>query len=188
MRIIWCRGLRGVAETAEGRARLKDLLGGKLSVPGVELRPLDRWTMVAHLIAMDDPEAGAFFAAEKERQSTGEGEKYAYAAHAARPDAKSKQEYFADYLRNASRPDDWVERSLGDFNYWNQSDLTLPYLKPALEALPQVKRDRKIFFMLAWLNAFIGGQRSEQAQVQGHDFRNTDSLGKDRQRKVVEVL
>jgi len=186
-RIIWFRALRAIAESAEGRAQLKDLLVGKTSVPGVELRPLDRWTMVTALIALNDPDVDSLLAAEQKRDSTGDGLKYAYVALAARPDSASKQKYFNDYLHDASRPEDWVEQSLGAFNYWNQTELTLPYLKPALDALPQMKRERKIFFVLGWLNAFIGGQQSEAAQAQLRDFLNTAVLDKDLQLKILEV-
>jgi aminopeptidase N len=84
-------------------------------------------------------------------------------------------------------PEDWVEQSLSPFNYWNQSQLTFPYLKPALNALPQVKRDRKIFFMLAWLNAFIDGQQSAQADSEVHSFLKTGHLDKDLRLKILEV-
>jgi aminopeptidase N len=77
--------------------------------------------------------------------------------------------------------------SLGAFNYWNQSELTLPYLRPALDALPQMKQERKIFFVLGWLNAFIDGQQSAQAQSQVNDFLKTAQLDKDLRLKVLEV-
>ena len=187
LRIIWFRGFRAIAETAQGRAQLKELLSGKISVPGVELRSLDRWTMVLALIALNDPDAETFFAAEQKRDNTGDGQKYAYVAQAARPDNASKQRYFNEYLRVSSRPEDWIEQSLGAFNYWNQSELTLPYLKRALEALPHIKRDRKIFFLLGWLNAFIGGQHSAKAQTQVHEFLRTAPLDRDLRLKILEV-
>ena len=90
-------------------------------------------------------------------------------------------------MHDDTRPEDWVSMSLGAFNYWNQPELTLPYLRPALDALPQVKRDRKIFFLLAWLNAFIGGQQSVEAQAQVNDFLKTAQLDKDLRLKVLEV-
>ena len=188
MRITWFRALRGVAETAKARDQLKDMLSGKLTVPGVELRPLDRWNIVESLVAQNDPDAPEVLAAEEKRDPSGDGKKYAYMAAAARPDAKTKKEYFDEYLHNAARPEDWVEISLGSFNWWNQSDLTLPYLGPALDALPQVKRERKIFFMLAWLNAFIGGQQSAAAQKQVHDFLDKAALDKDLKLKILEVV
>jgi aminopeptidase N len=187
-RIIWFRGFRNVAETETARGHLKDMLTGKLVVPGVELRQLDRWNMVAALIRLNDPEAGAFLAAEQKRDPSGEGQKYSYVAQAANPESKSKQQYFDDYLHKASLPEDWVEQSLGEFNSWNQAELTAPWLKPALDALPQVKRERKIFFMLAWLNAFIGGQQSAQAQRQVHEFLNTAALDKDLKLKILQVV
>ena len=187
LRIIWFRGLRAIAESGQGRAELKNLLTGKVTVPGVELRPLDRWTIVTALMALNDPDASAFFAAEQKRDKTGDGLKYAYVAEAARPEHISKQTYFSDYLNVSSHPEDWIEQSLGSFNYWNQSELTLPYLKPALESLPQIKRERKIFFLLGWLNAFIGGQQSADAQAQVHEFLRTEGLDKDLQLKILEV-
>ena len=187
LRIIWFRGLRAMAESEQGRAELKNLLSGKITVPGVELRSLDRWTIVTALIAWNDPEGEAFFASEQRRDRTGDGVKYAYVAEAARPELSSKRRYFSDYLNVSSHPEDWIEQSLGSFNYWNQSELTLPCLKPALEALPQIKRERKIFFLLSWLNAFIGGQRSAEAQAQVRGFLGTEALDQDLQLKILEV-
>ena len=188
MRITWFRALRGVAETAKARGQLKDMLSSKLVVPGVELRPLDRWNMVASLVALNDPEAEAVLAAEEKRDPSGDGKKYSYMAAAARPQEQTKKTYFDEYLHNRSRPEDWVEQSLGSFNYWNQAELTFAYLRPALDALPQVKRERKIFFMLAWLNAFIGGQQSAAAQKQVHEFLESAALDKDLKLKILEVV
>jgi aminopeptidase N len=187
MRITWFRALRGVAETAKARGQLKDMLSGKLTVPGVELRPLDRWNIVATLVALNDPDGETVLAAEEKRDPSGDGKKYAFTAAAARPNADTKKTYFDEYLHNASRPEDWIEQSLGSFNWWNQSELTAAYLRPALDALPQVKRERKIFFMLAWLNAFIGGQQSAEAQKQVHDFLEKAALDRDLKLKILEV-
>jgi aminopeptidase N len=187
MRIVWFRAMRGVAETESGRETLKELLSGKLVAPGVELRPLDRWSMVTALVALGDKDAGTVLAAEEKRDPSGDGKKYAFVAKAARPEAKSKQEYFDGYLHDAARPEDWVEQSLGAFNYWNQSGLTYPYLRSALSALPQVKRERKIFFVLAWLNAFIGGQGSSEAQAQVKEFLKSPELDHDLKLKILEV-
>jgi aminopeptidase N len=188
MRINWFRALRGVAETATARGQLKDVLDGKLKVPGVELRPLDRWNIVASLVALNDPEATSVLAAEEIRDPSGDGKKYAYMAEAARPDEGVKHRYFNEYLHNAARPEDWIELSLSSFNWWNESQITAPYLGQALAALPQVKRDRKIFFLLAWLNAFIGGQQSAEAQKQVHDFLKTAALDPDLRLKILEVV
>jgi aminopeptidase N len=57
-----------------------------------------------------------------------------------------------------------------------------------LTSLPQIKRDRKIFFVLAWLNAFIGGQQSEVAVHQVREWLAQHPPDSDLARKILEVL
>jgi aminopeptidase N len=188
LRIVWFRALEATAETPQGLARLKEILNGRLAVPGVELRPLDRWNLVTALVAHGDPEAAATLGAEKQRDASGDGQKYAYVAEAARPEAGTKQRYFKDFLQNASRPEDWVEQSLYAFNYWNESGLTAPYLKEALEALPQIKHERKIFFLEDWLTAFIDGQQSGAAQAEVYAYLKSGEIDPDLRLKILQAV
>ena len=188
LRIAWFRALEAVAETPQGLATLKEILGSRVAVPGIELRALDRWNLVTALLAHGDPEAESIFAAEKQRDPSGDGQKYAYAAEAARPEAAIKRRYFDDFLRNPARPEDWIEQSLYAFNYWNQSKLTQPYLSEALEALPQIKRVRKIFFLLDWLDAFIEGQQSPEAQAGVHAYLDSDAIDGDLRLKILQAV
>jgi aminopeptidase N len=188
LRIVWFRGLEAIAETPQGLAQLKDILNGRRAVPGVDLRPLDRWTVVTTLMAHGDLEAETIFSAERQRDPSGDGQKYAYAAEAARPDAALKRQYFNDFLHNPSRAEDWIEQSLYAFNYWNQSDLTAPYLPRALEALPQIKRERKIFFLMDWLTAFIEGQKSPEAETQVYAYLNSGGIEEDLRLKILQAV
>ncbi len=203
LRIIWFRGLRALTESEASRTMLKRLLDGtpdphpyntgQGGAPttggfGVTLRPLDRWNLVTTLVALNDPEADKYLAKEKERDHTGDGLKYAYMAEAARPTAENKKKYFDDYMTDRQRPEDWVEISLGTFNYWNQSASTQPYLEPALNALPQVKRERKIFFLVAWLNAFIGGQQSKASDDIVHHYLDTAQIEPDTRLKILQAV
>ena len=161
LRIVWFRSLTGFGAQGVGEAAMRQLLAGQLAIPGVELRHQDCWSLVTALIAYGDPEAGTYFNAEQKRDPSGDGRKFAYVAQAARPDAATKAHYFNDYLHNPQQSEDWIQSSLGAFNFWNESELTAPYLQPALAALDQVKRERKIFFLVAWLDAFMDGQQSK---------------------------
>ena len=109
-------------------------------------------------------------------------------AEAARPDAATKKKYFDDYMTNRERPEDWIETSLGAFNYWNQAALTRPYLERALEALPQIKVQRKIFFLAAWLNAFIGGQQSKTSDDIVHHYLNVARIEPDTRLKILQAV
>jgi aminopeptidase N len=188
LRITYYRAYRAIASTAQARQQLKALLAGKLSIPGMELKQLDRWRIVTKLLASRDAEAESLLAAERQRDASDDGRKQAYIAEAARAEAATKQRYFNDYLHNPQIAEDWIEGSLAPFNTARQSALTLPYLKPALAALPQIKRTRKIFFTLAWLNAFIGGQQSPAALAQVRAFLRATKLDRDQELKVLEVL
>jgi len=186
-RITWYRFFRAIAETPPALEQLEAVLDGKLAIPGVAMRPLDRWRMVTALLAHDAPDAGKRLEAERKRDDTGEGRKYAWIAEAARPDPAVKRRYFDDYLHQASLPEDWVEQSLEAFNSWNQSAVTLPYLKPALGALPQMKEQRRIFFVLAWLNAFIGGQSGPEALDTVRQFLGAPAVTPDLRLKILQV-
>lgn len=190
LRIVWFRGFRALTESMGSRARLKALLqqGGPELIPGIVLRPLDRWNIVTTLLALDDPDADKILAREKERDHTTDGQKYAYMAEAARPDAATKKKYFDDYTKNPERPEDWVQTSLGAFNYWNQSILVQPYIEPALQALPQIKRERKIFFLVAWLDAFIDAQQSAKSDQIVHRYLDTAQIEADTRLKILQAV
>jgi aminopeptidase N len=187
LRIVWFRALASVSEQPAGRDALRALLEKRLTVPGVTLRQQDRWRLVTTLIAYGDEHAPAMLAAEEKADSSGDGKKYAYAARAATRDAASKHTYFDDYLHHPEIPEDWIEESLGAFNFWNQSELTEPYLQPALAALAQIKQTRKIFFLVGWLNSFIGGQQSATAQQQVREYLRTAAMDQDLRLKILQA-
>ena len=84
-------------------------------------------------------------------------------------------------------PDDLIESSLANFNHRNHSALTIGFLRPALAALPQLKRERKIFFVLAWLNSFIGGHPPAQALPIVDQFLAEERLEPDLAAKIRQI-
>jgi aminopeptidase N len=188
LRIVSFRAFRSIAETPAGLQQVKDLLSGKLVVPGLTLKRLDRWELIGHLIAMADPEAEAILAEEKARDHSGEGQKYAYAAQAGTPTAENKARYFDEYLHSHTIQEDWITESLRPFNFWKQTTLTEPYLIQALNELPDIKQHRKIFFLGAWLGAFIEGQNSAEAQAVVQGWLDSQKIDPDLRLKVLEVF
>ena len=190
LRIVNFRTLTGAAETPSARTTLKDLLAAKTTVLGVELRPLDRWNLIGKLISLNDPDAPTLFTAETQHDTTDDGKKYAWAMQAGAPDPATKQRYFAQYLTPpsapGSKPEDWLTQSLRPFNAWNQSSLTEPYLSRALNQLPEIKHDRKIFFLGAWLAAFFDGQMTPEAEQTVQTWLAQPNIDPDLRLKVLE--
>ena len=191
IRIVSFRTFTSISESPDGLQKLKDLLAGKTEVPGMTLKRLDRWNLISHLVSMNEPEAKTIYDAEKAHDQSGEGLKYAYAAEAATPSADTKQRYFNEYLHSATIQEDWITQSLRPFNSWNQAGLTQHYLVQALDELEDIKQHRKIFFLGAWLGAFIGGQdtleNSVSAQAAVNSWLTTHQIDPDLRLKILEA-
>jgi aminopeptidase N len=191
LRIVNFRTFTSISETPQALEQVKDLLSGKLAVPGLELKLLDRWNLVAHLLAMGDPAGQTIFAAEKARDQSGEAKRYAYAAEAGTPSAEIKARYFDEYRSSKTIQEDWITQSLRDFNAWNQASLSALYLEEALGDLPDIKQHRKIFFLGNWLTAFIDGQntfdQSPHAQQVVRAWLSGKNIDPDLRLKVLEA-
>ena len=129
------------------------------------LRQPTRWAIVTRLAARGWSSADARLATETARDTTTGGQRRAFIAGAAFPREATKNTYFTRYFNDPQLNEDWVTASMGAFNAPDQGALTLPYLRPALDTLPWVQNNRRIFFLGNWLGGFIGGQRSTEALV-----------------------
>ncbi len=155
--------LVATARTPLALARLRDLLAGRATLVGAAIRQPTRWAIVRRLIAVGAPDAAALYAAEERLDQSSEAVKDAFVARAAMPDRAVKAAYFTRYFDDAMLNEAWASESLGAFNTIEQAELTLPFLRPALDRLEWIRQNRRIFFLPAWIDAFIGGQRDAAA-------------------------
>lgn len=155
--------LVATARTPLALGRLRDLLAGRAMLAGAAIRQPTRWAIVRRLIAVGAPDAAALFAAEQRRDTSSEAVKDAFVARAATPDRSVKAAYFTRYFDDATLNEAWASESLGAFNEIGQAALTLPFLRPALDRLEWIRQNRRIFFLPAWIEAFVAGQRDAAA-------------------------
>jgi len=187
-RISFLRAFMDCAWSENGRERLKDFLANRLEVPGVPLSSRDRFRIIARLLTLGDPEGPSLLAAQATADSSDDGRRYAYAAAAARRDPGTKREYFDRALHDAALPESWTEAALSPLNAVEHAGLTAPLLEPALRALPELKRTRKIFFVNDWLAAFLGGQLDAAALKGVRSFLREPGLDRDLRLKVLESV
>jgi len=155
---------------------------------GLELGSEDRFLAVAALLAAGRPGAPEFLE-ELARTLPGDVAKHAYVARAAVPDPAAKAGVFQDWLREGEPPEQWIQASLATFHWPGQEAVTRPFLGLALERLLWVKEHRRIFFLPAWLDAFLGAHASPEALATAEAFlAGHPELPLDVRRKLLQSL
>jgi aminopeptidase N len=176
-----------VATSASAMDRLTAWLDSTTAA-GSPLRQPTRWSIVNHLVEHGVPNGDALITSEARRDTTVNGRRSAFVAGAARPSETVKADYFRRYFGDSTLNEDWVTASLRTFNAPDQSAATLRYLVPALDSLPWIQRNRRIFFLGSWLGGFIGGQRSPEALHDIDDFlARHRALPADLRQKILQT-
>ena len=188
-RITFYRAFLNVASSEKARSILKDILSGKLVIKELQLKSKDRFDIMTRLAIVGDKDGEQmiykYFATDL--KLTDEEKRYAFAAAAGIPSKEIKEKYFNDFLNNKDISESYIETAFVPFNSVRHSELTLPYLERALAELPNLKKNRKIFFVNGWLAAFIGGQKSEQALAMVNKFlADNPTLDNDLRLKILE--
>ncbi|MEP6923006.1 MAG: ERAP1-like C-terminal domain-containing protein, partial [Pyrinomonadaceae bacterium] len=188
LRITFYRAFLNAASTEQSKRALKEILSGKLEIKGLKLKTKDKFDIVTRLLVLGDADAPKLLEDLSKTETSDEAKRYAYAARAGISTAENKQKFFDDFLNNKEISESYIEAAFTPFNSIRHADLTLPYLDKALAELPNLKRNRKIFFVNGWLAAFIGGQRDEKAlEIVNKFLADNPNLDRDLRLKVLEV-
>ncbi len=176
-----------IAATPEGIAKMQRLLTAD-SAAGEPVRDPTRWSIVDRLLVVDHPDGPGALVMQAARDTTPDGRRRVFIAGAARRNADVKADYFKRYFADMSLNEDWASGSLGAFNALEHEPMTLSYLRPALDSLSYIQSNRRIFFLGAWLGAFLGGQTSQSAldAVRGFLAENP-RLPADLKQKVLQT-
>ena len=188
LRITFYRAFLNVASTEESKQNLKEILSGKLEIKGLKLKTKDKFDIVTRLLVLDDADAPKLLEDLSKTETSDEAKRYLYAARAGIATAENKAKFWNDFVNDKELSESYIEAAFVPFNAIRHADLTLPYLEKALTELPNLKRNRKIFFVNGWLSAFIGGQRDEKALAIIDKFlTDNPNLDRDLRLKILEV-
>ena len=133
------------------------------SAAGLPVRAPTRWAIVTRLVSRGAPDADTLIAAQQARDATSEGARLAFVAGAAKPDSAMKHFLFDRWFGDAALNEEWVTSSLRAFHDPAQQQLTRRYLRAALDTLPWIQQNRRIFFLGSWLGGTLGGQTERAA-------------------------
>lgn len=186
-RITFYRAFLNTASSENARNVLKEILHSKFKIQNFNLKTKDKFDILTRLIVLGDKDALNLLAELEKNETSDDARRYAYAARAGIGTAENKAKYWNDFTANKELSESWIEAAFVPFNSPRHSDLTLPYLEKALAELPNLKRNRKIFFVNGWLGAFIGGQKSEEAlKIVNKFLDDNPNLDKDLRLKILE--
>jgi aminopeptidase N len=205
-RITFYRAFLGIASSDNAKGVLKTFLdeSNKPRIPtpeakriygnqnfkeSIPLKTKDKFDIVTKLIILGDKDAPKLLAELEKTETDDAAKRYAYAAKAGFATAENKAKFYNDFVNNKEIAENWIDEAVGVWNATEHSELTLPYLEKALAELPNLKQNRKIFFVNGWLASFIGGQKSVEALEKVNKFlKDNPNLDIDLQRKILERL
>ncbi|CAN5821827.1 aminopeptidase N [soil metagenome] len=188
-RITFNRAFLNIASSEKARLILKDILNDKFQIKDLKLKTKDRFDIVTKLSILGDKDAPSLLAELETTETTDEAKRYAYAAKAGIATTENKAKFWSSFVNDKTISESWIESAFVPFNSVRHSELTFPYLEKSLAELPNLKQNRKIFFVNGWLAAFVGGQRSEQALAVVNKFlANNPNLDKDLRLKILETV
>jgi aminopeptidase N len=96
--------------------------------------------------------------------------RHRYVVSAAEPTAAAKAKWYEGYQQIGEPPEQWMQESLAFFHWPGQEALTLPYLRQALARLAWVKQHRRIFFLPAWIDAYVNAHSTPNALATVEEF------------------
>ena len=96
---------------------------------------------------------------------------YDFISPAVSPDAARRDSVFAALLiAENRRVEPWASSALSFLNDRSRESESVKYIRPALEAMPEIQRTGDIFFPKSWAGALLGNHHSEAARHEVEAF------------------
>lgn len=164
---------RSVASSEEAVRRLYDLWKARKSpAKDCELGEGD-YINLSYQLALRLPERADAIVAEQLGRITNPDRRkeYTFISPSVSPRREVRDSVFAALLVPENRRvEPWASSALAFLNHQGRERESIAYIRPALEALPEVQRTGDIFFPTAWLRALLSGHISREARDEVEAF------------------
>jgi aminopeptidase N len=156
---------RSVATTPSAVARMRALWNGSEAVPGLPLSERDRTRLALQLAVRGVPGAEAVLDTQESRiDNPDRRARFAFIRQAASPDPEVRRRWFESLADADNRArEEWVVAGLSLLHHPLRAHASLPFVRPGLDLLEEVKETGDIFFPTRWLSATLGGHSSPEA-------------------------
>jgi aminopeptidase N len=140
---VWCELAADAAFTPAALTRLESLLDGRQTIPGLELDPERRWKMVVRLCSHGRLGCRDRIEAQLALDGSAIGQRQAFKARAALPDAETKGQAWARFTSDAGASLEELRAGMEGFHWPHQAALTSQFVAPFFQALPALRRERE---------------------------------------------
>ena len=186
-RRTWMRSSGSPSHRREWRSSIRFFTAD--SVAGEPLRDPTRWDIVPACSSWarrrPNPVRTTGDAGHHRGRTTSRVHRRSRPAERGRPNATTSTDTSPIRLSTRNGP----PAAWGPFDALEHQALTLPYLRPALDSLPFIQANRRIFFLETWLAAFLRGQTQDSALVVVRQYLvEHPRLPLDLRRKVLQHM
>ncbi|MCD1183841.1 M1 family aminopeptidase [Leptospira sp. Pond_2020] len=165
-KIVWYRMLEGTSRTADQLSYLKDLLDGKIIIPGIKIDQERRWSILTRLSAFGEKNALVLIANEEKLDTSDLGAKKAYTAKVAFPDPKSKAAAWKEFTDpNTKYSTDMLRYGMRGFYWDHQEEILKIYEDLYFQSVIGIYKDRDSHFSSAFGNILFPGLEPHQSLV-----------------------
>ncbi|AKP26756.1 Peptidase family M1 [Leptospira interrogans serovar Manilae] len=165
-KIVWYRMLEGTSRTADQLSYLKDLLDGKIIIPGIKIDQERRWSILTRLSAFGEKNALVLIANEEKLDTSDLGAKKAYTAKVAFPDPKSKAAAWKEFTDpNTKYSTDMLRYGMRGFYWDHQEEILKIYEDLYFQSVIGIYKDRDSHFSSAFGNILFPGLEPNQSLV-----------------------
>lgn len=166
------RQYRSVAESEKAIQRLYTVWQDRKAPVDCVLSEND-YISLSYVLALRLPEkADEILTAQQARITNPDRKKeYAFISPSVSPRKADRDSVFASLLiAENRRVEPWASAALAHLNHPSRERASVAYIRPALEALPDVQRTGDIFFPTAWVRALLSGHTSVEAREEVDAF------------------
>ncbi len=168
----WFVAFRDVAQTREGLAWLERVWNREERIPGLPFAETDEINMAMELAVREVPGWKKILDRQYERiQNPDRRERFAFVRPALSADPAERGASFERFraLENRRR-EPWVLEAQQYLHHPLREVHARRFVRPSLELLREIQRTGDIFFPKRWMDATLGGHRSEEVAAIVNDF------------------
>lgn len=163
---------RSIADSEEAVQRLYTLWQERKAPKDCTLSESD-YIGLSYMLAIHLPEkADKIIATQLSRiQNPDRKKEYQFISPSVSPRKAERDSVFASLLIAGNRRvEPWASSALANLNHRLREQESVAYIRPALEAMPEVQRTGDIFFPTAWVRSLLSAHTSKEAREEVDAF------------------